>query len=199
MKLSVIIPAAGFSRRAPSGNKLLERLPGGGTVLQHVALLLAGLGERELIVVTGHQSAAVEESLRGLPLRCVHAEHHALGMGASLAAGVRACAADADGFLVCPGDLPWLQAQTVAAVRDAFVAGRGLSHVIPASGGRRGHPVVLGAWLRARLEALSGDEGARVLLAGDPERGRVLELCVSDEGIHRDVDGGLSRGGSPSP
>lgn len=199
MKLSVIIPAAGFSRRAPSGNKLLEKLAGGETVLQRVAGLLVGLGAQELIVVTGHQATAVAESLQGMPLRCVHAEHHAQGMGASLAAGVRACAAEAEGFLVCPGDLPWLQAQTVVAVRDAFVARKGLLHVVPVKEGRRGHPVVLGAWLRPGLEALSGDEGARRLLAAEAERGRVFELCVSDEGIHRDVDGGLSRGGSRSP
>jgi CTP:molybdopterin cytidylyltransferase MocA len=69
-----------------------------------------------------------------------------------------------------------------------FIEEGGEHHVIPMAHGARGHPVVLGAWLRGALGQLTGDSGARHLLAMPAEQARTCQLEVGDPAILRDVD-----------
>lgn len=186
--LTGIVLAAGFSRRHPGGNKLLLAGEGGRPLVCIAAEALCGAGLDEVLVVTGHQAEAVEAALLGLPVRCVRAERHAAGMGASLAAGVSAADPRCSGFLVTPADLPGLRPEHARAVAGRFVELACRSHVVPTAYGERGHPVALGAWLRPALEALDGDIGARALLAEPAEAARRELLELGDAGIVRDRD-----------
>jgi molybdenum cofactor cytidylyltransferase len=103
-----------------------------------------------------------------------------LGMGYSIAAGV-AARPDASGWLVMPGDMPMVQTATLLAVAAA------LEHHPVAYAqyrGRRGHPVGFAAELYSELVTLSGDEGARRLVARYPAFG----VEVDDAGVLIDVD-----------
>jgi molybdenum cofactor cytidylyltransferase len=105
------------------------------------------------------------------------------GMGFSLACGVSATL-DASGWLVALGDMPKVRAATIQAVCRALETGASI--VIPCHDGRRGHPVGFSAEHRAALLELSGDEGARRVVAANAAR--VLELAVDDPGVLADVD-----------
>jgi len=103
-----------------------------------------------------------------------------LGMGASIAAGV-AARPHARGWLVLPGDMPRVRPETlrrVAAELDRHPV------AYAQHGGRRGHPVGFAAELYSELVQLSGDEGARRLVARYPAYG--LEL--DDPGVLLDID-----------
>jgi molybdenum cofactor cytidylyltransferase len=103
-----------------------------------------------------------------------------LGMGYSIAAGV-AARPDASGWLVLPGDMPMVRSATLMAVAAA------LEHHPVAYAqhrGRRGHPVGFAAELYSELVTLSGDEGAKRLVARYPAHG----VEVDDEGVLIDVD-----------
>ena len=105
------------------------------------------------------------------------------GMGTSLAAGVNA-AAQADGWLIALADMPWLQPATIVALVDRLK--NGASIVAPVYAGRRGHPVGFSSrWLQP-LQSLSGDKGARDLIA---DNSGDLELIATDDaGILQDID-----------
>lgn len=103
-----------------------------------------------------------------------------LGMGASIAAGV-SCRPHAPGWLVLPGDMPTVRPDSLQAVA------RGLDHhpvVFAQHRGQRGHPVGFAAELYSELAALSGDEGARRLIARYPAFGVELD----DPGVLVDID-----------
>jgi molybdenum cofactor cytidylyltransferase len=104
----------------------------------------------------------------------------ALGMGYSIAAGV-AARSDATGWLILPADMPMVQPATLRQVASeldghaiAYAQYRGL----------RGHPVAFAAELYSELVMLTGDEGARRLLARYPAQG----VEVDDPGVLLDVD-----------
>lgn len=104
----------------------------------------------------------------------------ALGMGYSIAAGV-AARSDASGWLILPADMPMIQTPTLRQVAReldgnaiAYAQYRGL----------RGHPVGFSAELYSELVMLTGDEGARRLLARYPAMG----VEVDDPGVLLDVD-----------
>ena len=103
-----------------------------------------------------------------------------LGMGHSIASGVSA-RANAGGWLILPGDMPLVQPATLVAVANALV-----HHPVVCAHykGQRGHPVGFSAELYSELVMLSGDEGARRLVARYP----ALGLELGDPGVLVDVD-----------
>jgi len=105
------------------------------------------------------------------------------GMGASLACGV-AAAADADGWVVALADMPWIAPATIAEVVAALL--KGAVAAAPFHRGERGHPVGFGKACGPALAALSGDEGARHVVAA--LRDRLVRIDVDDAGAVRDVD-----------
>lgn len=103
-----------------------------------------------------------------------------LGIGRSIAAGVIATPR-AEGWLVLPGDMPLVEPQTVRAV-----ARRLAEHPIAFAqfNGRRGHPVGFASELYSELIELTGDEGARRLVARYP----AYAVDCEDAGILVDID-----------
>lgn len=103
-----------------------------------------------------------------------------LGMGYSIAAGV-AARPDVPGWLVLPGDMPLVTPATLVAV-----SARLNQHpvVFAQYRGRRGHPVGFSGELFSDLVQLTGDEGARRVMARYPSIG----LEVDDPGVLIDVD-----------
>jgi molybdenum cofactor cytidylyltransferase len=138
---------------------------------------------RPVLVVTGHEAADVEATLKDLPLTFRHAPDFADGLSASLRAGIDAVPAGCSGALICLGDMPFVRPDTL----DRLAAFRsGQAAVFPTWQGKRGNPVRLAHSLFADIMKLTGDQGARALLGAIPDE--VAELPVGDPGILRDVD-----------
>jgi CTP:molybdopterin cytidylyltransferase MocA len=164
--LSAVVLAAGASRRLGRPKQLLplEGVP----LAQHALEQAVGTGAGEVIVVLGHRADRVAEALTLPPAaRVVVNPDFARGQAGSLLAGLRAARAGALAAIVVLGDQPRLRAEAVEAVIAAWLAGAGPA-VRAEYGGRPGHPVILGRELWPELQGLSGDRGARALLAARP-------------------------------
>jgi len=181
---TVIVLAAGRGSRFVSPeHKLLQ--PFGkstvlGTALDHA--IETGLQVRVVTTAVVTAEARRHVALRDI-VELPSASGQAgelLGMGYSIASGV-AASADAGGWLVLPADMPTVQPASVLAV-----AAKLPQHVVVYAQhrGRRGHPVGFSAELYSELVQLSGDEGARRLVARYPSFGVELD----DPGVLADVD-----------
>ncbi len=116
-------------------------------------------------------------------MRLAHNPDFAAGMAASIRVGVEAAAGE-QGYLLALGDMPQVAGETMEKVAGALKSRRAIS--VPMCAGRRGHPVAIGRVYRAALLALTGDRGARPVLAKNPVH--IVEVPVEDEGIFVDVD-----------
>lgn len=155
-------------------------------VAQIAATLLAG-GVADALVIGRPDDDALRAEVEGLaaPVRFVgNPRADAGGQLSSVIAGLNA--ADRPGaraILVTPVDLPFITADTVAALLAAFSAGR--APIVRAThAGRHGHPVVFG---RAVFDALRHADpalGAKAVLRAHP----VLDLEVSDAAVLNDID-----------
>jgi molybdenum cofactor cytidylyltransferase len=163
-------------------NKLTLPLHGEALVC-HAVDALYGTSVSEIVVVTGHEAEAVRSALVDRSVSFVHNPEFGSGMASSIAAGI-AVVADADAALVCLGDMPRVPALVIEALIAAFRTHDTV--VLPVEGGRRGHPVLFGANHFPALRALTGDRGARDLLAA--ERDHVIEVGCEAAGIHQDID-----------
>lgn len=138
--------------------------------------------EGQVVAVTRRNPELIQV-LEVCGCRIVVNDHAERGMGTSIAAGV-AATPDASGWVIALADMPSIRIETLVAVIDALRGGARIA--IPAMGGKRGHPVGFLALYRARLQALTGDIGAREILKADANY--VEEISVDDAGIFADID-----------
>ena len=180
-------------------NKLLAEI-GGRPLVRHAVEAALGAGLAEVLVVTGHQEAAVRAALAELPVRFAHNPDFAEGLSTSLKAGIAALGEEIDGVVVLLGDMPAISSDLVGRLAAAFAPGEGRHVVVPVAGGRRGNPVLWGRRFFAELMKVTGDQGGRAVLAGAPEA--VAEVPAETDDVHLDLDTPealAAAGGRPAP
>lgn len=180
--VGILLAAGRGSRFDPSGeqDKLLQPLATGDAVVAQAAKnLLAVLPNVVAVVRPGaDRVAACLQSLGCEVAPCAAADQ---GMGASLVHALSQ-AADACGWLIALGDMPFVRYATLQALVAALARGNDI--VAPVYRGRRGNPVGFSRMHLPRLLELGGDQGARRLLQAWP----VTEIAVDDPGVALDVD-----------
>lgn len=192
MKTAVgLLLAAGVGTRFdPSGArlKLLEPAPAGAHAGRPLAVaaalnLKAAVDAVVAVVrpIDDEPQRALHAALARAGCQLVVCERARGGMGASLACGVRATS-DAAGWLIALADMPAIAPATIAAVAQALRAGH--MAAAPFVGDRRGHPVGFSAACFEELARLTGDAGARSVLADHPP----FRVAVDDPGALLDID-----------
>ncbi len=176
-----IVPAAGAAERF-GAEKLLAPVGDAPLIERTIRSLLDGGVDRVVVVL-----APGADRLRDLIERIAHVDvavnrDRDRGMLSSVQAGLRAHRGDP--ILVLPGDMPYVEPATVAALlRRQEEDG---SIVSPRFRGKRGHPVVMPGQLRDEvLAAPDGETLHDVLRRHASER---VDLDVEDKGVVRDVD-----------
>lgn len=183
-----ILLAAGAGTRF-GGEKLLAPLPAASHgVAAHTSIgaaaclhLLAAVPR--VLAVVRPRDVALREQLRKTGCEVIECDRAHEGMGVSLAAGI-AATADAAGWIIALADMPWIAPATIEGVAARLRAGASI--VAPVHDGRRGHPVGFAAPWYTELVALTGDEGARSIVARHAAAIQTFE--VDDRGVLRDVD-----------
>lgn len=185
--ISVVIPAAGASRRLGQAKQLVRF--SGKPLLQLAIELAETIQPLEIIVVTGAAADEVQASIErkttaqspansaGTPLKIVENPDWKNGIGSSIAIGMAAVSQATKGAMVLlcdqwntqPADLHtlksrWLKNQHAVVVSDA--------------GSFLGPPVIFPWDCFAALSTLSGDKGARGVIHANLDR--VLKVRISN-------------------
>lgn len=186
--VSAVVLAAGESKRM---GKKKEVLPVAGEPMVRVVVrkLLSAKGIDEVVVVLGHRADEVGGALSSIAderIELVGNRRYAEGMGTSLALGASACSWGTDAIVVALADAPFFRVEDVEALTAAHAKGARIA--VPVFAGRRGHPVLFDGNYRDRLEALSGDTGAKRIL--ESEKDAVREVELDDDGFLVDIDEG---------
>ncbi len=177
---AIIVLAAGRgSRFGGPLHKLAQ--PFDGVTVLGATLRQAIRSQLPVVVVTNSALAPIARAQMALrDVVVLDDADAARGMGFSIATGV-AERSGAPGWLVLPGDMPLVQSGTMLSVATALEQ---YPVVYAQHKGRRGHPVGFAAELYSELIQLSGDEGARRIVARYPAHGQE----VADPGVLLDVD-----------
>ena len=179
----VVLAAGRGSRFEGDGHKLSQPL-GVSSVLAQTLGNVVAAGLPVVVVTTAPLVSVAQDVVAARDIVLLPSvnsnSREPLGMGYSISAGVSA-RAQAGGWLVLPGDMPMVRASTLRAVAQQ-VSQYPVVHA--QHRGRRGHPVGFGPELYTELVSLTGDTGARKLLARYP----TLPLEVDDPGVLMDVD-----------
>lgn len=178
-----IILAAGLAARMGRPKQLLSW--GGRPLVRAVAEQALASQLDHVLAVVGAAAPDVSAALEGLPVEIVHCPEYAAGQSASLRAGVAALARDVAAAVVLLADQPFVTPAIVDRLLEEWRTS-GAAIVAPVYRGTRGNPVLFGRAVFAELLAVTGDRGARALIAGDP--GRVRLVPFDDDRPLIDID-----------
>jgi molybdenum cofactor cytidylyltransferase len=175
-RFGAIILAAGASTRMGSPKQLLE-LDGKPLLIRAVEAALDSLAW-PVVVVLGAHAEKIRPVLAPFPVLITENPAWAEGMAASLRAGITTLqqfSRHLDAAVVALCDQPAFSAATIAALVTAQKES-GRSIVAARYAGRHGAPALFLARHFAELGALTGEEGARALLNGDPNQVASVDL-----------------------
>ena len=184
-QIAAIVLAAGRSTRMGGRNKLLAEIGGKPLVRIAVEEALASRA-KPVIVVTGHERERVEAALTGLPVKLVHNREFADGLATSVRTGIATVPAEADGAVICLGDMPQVDAALIDRLIAAFDPEQGALGVVPTIDGKRGNPVLWSRRFFPDLMSIEGDIGARRLIGRYGEA--VIEVPVTGKAALVDID-----------
>lgn len=175
-----LLLAAGFGRRF-GANKLMA--PYQGRLLALSALQALAAAVDTVFAVVREDTPLLNQALADAGAILVPCRDAHLGMGASLACGVRTLD-PGQPVIVALADMPGVRPETQQMIVAALRQGAPLC--APVYAGRRGHPVGFAARYIPELATLTGDAGAREILRRDA--GQLQLLPVDDPGVLFDVD-----------
>jgi CTP:molybdopterin cytidylyltransferase MocA len=187
-----LVLAAGRAARMGRAKQLADLA--GRPLLEHVLAAMSDAPVDHLVVVLGAYADRVLATVDLHRARPLVVPEWDRGMGRVLALALTEVrqgqgGADAPGdwgaVVVALGDQPLVSAAAVARVVDAWRGGAG-PVVSAAYRGRHGHPKLFDRVVLGELRQLSGDTGARGLLARHP--GWVVPVEVGELGSDLDVD-----------
>lgn len=185
-RIAALILAAGKSSRMGGPNKLLVEIDGKPMVARSVQAV-RGSQASPIVVVVGHQRDRVEAALaESGPLTFVENPDFAGGLSTSVKAGVAALPEDVDGVLVCLGDMPRVKSSEIDRMIEAFNPVEGRAIIVPTRNGQRGNPVIWAKRFFPAMKDLTGDMGARNVIAAHPEL--VTEIEMRSDGVLTDLD-----------
>src|SRR5688572_27136063 len=183
LRVGVIVLAAGRgSRFGDEAPKTLARL-GEQPLVAHAVAAAKASGLRPLVVVVGCRAEEVAVAA-GRDVEVIENPYWEEGMSASLRAGLASVLADrtVTAMTVALADQPRIGAEAYRRLVLAHADGAELA--VATYGGKRGHPVLIGRAYFDEAMRMSGDQGARTLLA-KPE---VVEVPCDGTGEATDVD-----------
>lgn len=193
--ISAIILAAGLSKRM-GAQKLLLPFDGGTVIGRIAGEILRSRKIARAFVVVGADGARVADALENATVlrnadrtrdffSFVTNPDPAGDMLSSVRCGLRALPPDCEAVLVALGDQPSIAAELVARMVRAFCgSGRGI--IVPAFGGKRGHPLLFAARYCEEILTQYDDLGLRGLLQAHPKD--VFELPADTAGVLSDMD-----------
>lgn len=175
-RFGAVILAAGASTRMGAPKQLLA-LDGKPLLIRAVEAALASEAW-PVVVVVGANAETIRPALARYPVLVTENAAWTEGMAASIRAGVttlRQFSRALDAALIALCDQPAFSADTIAQL-VATQRATGRSIVAARYSGRQGAPALFLREHFPTLTALTGEEGARALLNGDPDHVAPVEL-----------------------
>ena len=167
MTLVILIVAAGAASRMRGGDKTLEPIDG-QPLIACMAARAAQIAPTFVAVPSLDHPRA--RALLDQPVQIIPVPDADQGMSASLRTGIAALPVSSRAAMILPADMPDITAKDLSTMAKVWTEAPDHIHRATAADGTPGHPVIFPARLFPAFQALTGDEGARSILRGEPLR-----------------------------
>jgi molybdenum cofactor cytidylyltransferase len=180
-KTACIILAAGSSVRYGSAKQLAEF--NGKTLLQNAIDQADDSSCDYVFLVLGKSSSEILEKLESGRTQIIFNKDFFLGISTSIRCGISNLPDDCSQAIIMVADQPFLRTEHLELLMDTARKSPG-KIIALSSGGEPRNPVLIPSSLFAKLESLTGDEGARTIVKNSD----AVLVEISDPKIFYDVD-----------
>ncbi len=184
-KIAGLIMAAGGSSRLDSPKQLLNW--GSGSLINHTIDVVQTAGIDPVYVILGSRFEQISKEIHA---GSHPAEIHILfnprwqeGMSTSIKCGINALGEDIEGTFIFLSDQPFISPDLIREIYTIFMAA-GAEIVAPRVNGQQCNPVLFRRSFFPQLMTVSGDRGAKKMIAGAD----VTWLDWPDERLLLDID-----------
>lgn len=190
--LSIIVLAAGLSRRMGAENKLLLSFQG-QTILETTIsnIIKADIGE--VIVVVGHEAEHVKKVLnnRFSNLKIVENLDFEQGMTTSIKAGIRAAQENTEGYMICLSDMLLIEPEEYRLLAQQFLFydfyhEEEYSIFQPVFQEKRGNPVIFSPFYKNAIFETTDTEGCRSVVQKYKNHVKLVEMPTNH--VLQDID-----------
>ncbi len=181
--INAIVLAAGQSQRMGTCKALLSF--GQTTFLQQIVSVLNDSKADRITVVLGAQADKITGRIELPEADIVVNDQYLQGQLSSLIAAIESLPQQAEAIVVCLVDNPFIKAETVDSLIDAYRLSDA-PIALPAFAGRRGHPALFSKALFAELLDAPLDKGARHVVRANAAK--IVEIDAPDDSIAISID-----------
>ena len=182
--ISVILLAAGQSRRMNGENKLIKIFKDKPLITHSVKNILASSID-ELIVVLGYQREIIEKLIdNNKKIKIVFNEKFESGMASSIKTGLNHLSEKTDAFFICLGDMPLVNKD----IYNQIIQSRNNKKEIfvPNYNGQQGNPILFSMSMKREIMRIQGDVGGKKIL--EQNQDKILNLSINNEVIISDFN-----------
>jgi molybdenum cofactor cytidylyltransferase len=183
--IAAIVLAAGMSQRMGDINKLHLNI-NGMPLLKKTINTLLDAGVNDVTVVLGYESKATQILIDELPVKTVLNGDYEQGQMSSVHCGLSTLPGTHGGVIIALADQPYLQAQDIEHLCQAFLQRDTGDVAVPFFNNERGNPIIISEACRQSI--LSGERnlGCRRFIEKNPEL--VYRVEMPDAAVLGDLD-----------
>ena len=176
--ISVILLAAGQSKRMDGENKLTKEIQGVPLIKHSVKNILASFVD-ELIIVLGCQKEIIENLIdKNNKIKFVFNKDFKSGMASSIKTGLNHISNNTETFFICLGDMPMVGYD----IYNQLIKSKANKEIIvPSYKGQQGNPVLFNKSMKEKVMDISGDIGAKKIL--ELNKDKIFKLEINDQSI----------------
>ena len=183
--ISVIVLAAGQSKRMDGDNKLIKKY-NKKYLINHIIGTLIKSKVNKIIVVLGFQNSKVKKIIaKNKKIRFVYNRNYKFGMASSIKAGLKRISKKNTGFLIVQADMPLVSKKIINSLYYA-VKNNDKEIVVPIYKKKIGNPIGFNIYMIKILNKIKGDTGAKKMVKSNKKKLNLIK--INSKSIFKDFN-----------
>ena len=173
--ISVILLAAGQSKRMQGENKLLKKYKK-KYLINHILKSLIKSKVNKIIIVIGHENRKIKKiALKSKKITFVINSQYLKGISTSIKCGLKKISKKNIGFLIVHADMPLVSTTILNALCSALKS-KNKKIFVPVYKKKTGNPLAFKYSMVKSLKKIKGDKGAKKLIKSNKSKVQLIKI-----------------------
>ncbi len=173
--ISVILLAAGQSKRMQGENKLLKKYKK-KYLINHILKSLIKSKVNKIIIVIGHENRKIKKiALKSKKITFVINSQYLKGISTSIKCGLKKISKKNIGFLIVHADMPLVSTTILNALCSALKS-KNKKIFVPVYKKKTGNPLAFKYSMIKSLKKIKGDKGAKKLIKSNKSKVQLIKI-----------------------
>ena len=162
--ISVILLAAGQSKRMKNENKLVKKIYG-KPLIKHTLKNILNSKVDEILIIAGYQKKILKKIIyKNKKIKLINNPNFKTGIASSIKLGLKKLSKKNNGFFISLGDMPFVSKSIYNKLIMAKKNHPKKNIFIPCYKKKQGNPILFSKKMISEIKKIKGDKGAKKIL-----------------------------------